>query len=61
VDGTADGSALAEVRAALAAFGFTPGEVQTALAAVTSTGEESSSELLRLTLQRLGRGAEVAR
>jgi len=56
-----DTSVLAEVRAALAAFGFTPGEAQAALAAVTATGEESASELLRLALQRLGRGAEVAR
>jgi len=56
-----DTSALAEVRAGLAAFGFTPGEVQAALAAVTATGEESAGELLRLALQRLGRGTEVLR
>ena len=61
VEEGADTSVLAEVRAALAGFGFTPGEVQAALAAVTATGEESSAELLRLALQRLGRGAEVVR
>jgi Holliday junction DNA helicase RuvA len=60
-EGSTDTSAIAEVRAALAGFGFTPGEVQAALAAVTATGEESSSELLRMALQRLGRGAEVVR
>ena len=60
-DGGQDASAVAEVRAALSGFGFTPGEVQAALAAVTATGEESASELLRQALQRLGRGAEVSR
>jgi len=60
-DGGQDASAVAEVRAALSGFGFTPGEVQAALAAVTATGDESASELLRQALQRLGRGAEVSR
>jgi Holliday junction DNA helicase RuvA len=61
VAGAEEATVLAEVRAALAAFGFTPGEVQAALAAVAATGEESASELLRTALQRLGRGAEVVR
>jgi holliday junction DNA helicase RuvA len=52
---------IAEVRAALAAFGFTPGEVQGALGAIEATGGESASELLRRALQRLGRGVEVSR
>jgi holliday junction DNA helicase RuvA len=58
---TGESSAIAEVRAALAGFGFTPAEVQRAIAEVSATGDESSSELLRRALQRLGRGVEVAR
>jgi Holliday junction DNA helicase RuvA len=56
-----ESSALAEVREALIGFGFTPAEVQGALAEVAATGDESASELLRRTLQRLGRASEVLR
>jgi holliday junction DNA helicase RuvA len=57
----ADAGAIAEVRAALAAFGFTAAEAQAAIGAIESTGSEPAAELLRRALQQLGRGAEVAR
>jgi len=56
-----DGEVLAEVREALAGFGFTPSEVRTALAGLERVDDETSGALLRRALQALGRGAEVGR
>jgi len=57
----ADGVLLAEVREALAGFGFTPTEVRAALAGLDRVPDETSGALLRRALQTLGRGAEVGR
>jgi holliday junction DNA helicase RuvA len=56
-----DTDVLAEVREALAGFGFTPTEVRAALAGLERVEDESSGALLRRALQALGRGAEVGR
>jgi holliday junction DNA helicase RuvA len=52
---------LDEVRAALAAFGFSAGESSVALRSLDLTGEESSAEVLRRALRGLGRGVEAVR
>ncbi len=55
-----DPGGLAEVRAALAGFGFTPAEVARALRELGPTGEDDAAALLRRALRLLG-GAEVPR
>lgn len=61
VGADADGDVLAEVREALAGFGFTPTEVRTALVGLERVPDEMSGALLRRALQALGRGVEGGR
>lgn len=59
--GEVDADASAEVRAALAGFGFTTAEIARALREVGPAGDEDASALLRRALRLLGGGAEVTR
>lgn len=58
--GAAAADVLAEVRAALAGFGFTSAEIRRALAALDIVEEESSGALLRRALRALGQGGDGA-
>ena len=63
VDGAGEDGTVAEVRAALAGFGFSSAEVARALRELgpIDAGETDAAALLRRALRRLGGGAEVAR
>jgi Holliday junction DNA helicase RuvA len=61
VTGQVETDASAEVRAALAGFGFTAAEVARALRELGPAGDEDASVLLRRALRLLGGGAEVVR
>jgi len=56
--GAAAADVLAEVRAALAGFEFTPAEIRTALAGLEVREGEGSGSLLRRALRVLGQGGE---
>ena len=59
--GEADSDASAEVRAALAGFGFTAAEVARALRELGPAGDADAATLLRRALRLLGSGPEVTR
>jgi holliday junction DNA helicase RuvA len=61
LEAVVDADVLSEVRAALAGFGFSPGEVQAAIGAVGVRDDDAAASLLRRALQHLGRGVEVRR
>jgi Holliday junction DNA helicase RuvA len=59
-DASLAGDVLAEVRAALAGFGFSPVEIRTALGGLERTDEDTSASLLRRALRVLGPGGELS-
>lgn len=59
--GGVEAGASAEVRAALAGFGFTPAEIARALRELGPSADEDAATLLRRALRLLGGGAEVVR